>query len=73
MLLFTNMVAQTAVLYHCKIIESVSWPAENYTTIMMDLVTRSLAAAQEIVKLTKALGQLNYFKVSHLHPVSAYD
>ena len=64
LLLFTNMVAQTTVLYLCKIMESMTWQTEEYRIAMMEFKQRSLVAAQEIVNLTRSLAHLSYLKVS---------
>ena len=63
MLLFTNMVAQTTVLYLCKVMESMSWETDEYRSAIAEFKQRSLQAAQEIVNLTRSLSHLSYFKV----------
>ena len=72
MLLFTNMMAQTTVLYLCKIMESMTWQTDEHRIAMMELEQRSLVAAQEIVTLTRSLAHLSYFKVSPDKPIPAY-
>ncbi len=63
MLLFTNMVAQTTVLYLCEIMESMTWQTDEHRNATMEFKRRSLVAAQEIVSLTRSLAHLSYFKV----------
>ena len=63
MLLFTNMVAQTTVLYLCKVMEAMSWDTDEYRSAIAEFRQRSLLAAQEIVNLTRSLAHLSYFKV----------
>ncbi len=72
MLLFTNMVAQTTVLYLCKVMESMSWETDEYRNTIQEFKQRSLLAAQEIVHLTRSLANLSYFKVSPYLFASAY-
>ncbi|OCL02954.1 citrinin biosynthesis transcriptional activator CtnR [Glonium stellatum] len=69
MLLFVNMVAQTTILYHCKIMESISWQTDEYQTIIIGSKQRALSAAREIVSLTKILSQLSYFKIHPFTPL----
>lgn len=69
MLLFTNMVAQTTVLYLCKVMESMSWETDEYRSAMAEFKQRSLVAAQEIVNLTRSLSHLSYFKVHPFTPL----
>ena len=64
MLLFTNMMAQTTVLYLCKTIESITWETDEYCNAISDFKQRSLLAAKAIVNLTRSLSQLSYFKVN---------
>ena len=64
MLLFTNMMTQTTVLYLCKIIESIPWQTNEYRGTISDFNQRSLLAAKEIISLTRSLSHLSYFKVS---------
>jgi hypothetical protein len=64
MLIFTNMVAQTTVLYLCKVMESMSFKDEVYRNAIVEFKQRSLLAAQEIVNLSRSLARLSYFKVS---------
>lgn len=64
MLLFTNMVAQTTVIYLYKTIESMSWETDEYQISVLSYEKRAMCAAREIVVLAKALSQLSYFKVS---------
>ena len=63
MLLFTNMMAQTTVLYLCKVIESMPWETDEYRSTIFEFKQNSLLAAQEIVNLTRSLPHLSYFKV----------
>ena len=66
MLLFTNMVAQTTVIYLYKTIESMSWETGEYRLSVIGYQKRAVCAAKEIVMLAKALSQLSYFKVNSL-------
>ena len=67
LLLFTNMVAQTTVLYLYKIMNSMTPATAENQAVMMDYQRCSLVAAQEMVNLAKTLVQLSCFKVSSLH------
>ena len=60
MLLFTSMIAQATVLSLCKVTESTLWNAD----VVTEYQRKSVAAAQEIAKLSKYLRQLSYFKAS---------
>jgi hypothetical protein len=74
LLLFTNMMAQTTVLYLCKVIESMTWETDDYHGTILDFKQRALMAAQEIVKLARSLPQLSYFKVNYiLHQHLVWD
>lgn len=63
MLLFTNMMVQTTVLYLDKVIESMTWETANYRALMLDFKQKTLIAAKEMVNLTKWLPNISYFKV----------
>ena len=63
MLLFTNMMAQTTVLYLYKTMECVTPVTDENRAAIVDYERCSLLAAQEIVNLTKELTQLSCFKV----------
>lgn len=63
LLLFTYMMAQTTVLYLCKLVKSVTWETDKLNPIVQECEQRSLAAAQEIVSLTHTLKQFNFLKV----------
>lgn len=63
MLLFTNMMAQTAVLQLNMVIQSTFWEKDEHRDIMLQYGKRSMSAAQEIVSLAKA-SMLNIFKAS---------
>lgn len=63
MLLFTNMMAQTTVLYLCRVLESITWVTDEYRSAIADFKQTSLLAAKEIVSLTRSLPHLSYFKV----------
>ncbi|KFZ17735.1 hypothetical protein V502_04426 [Pseudogymnoascus sp. VKM F-4520 (FW-2644)] len=69
MLLFTRMMAPTAVLYLCKVIESVAWETEEYSGAIAEFKQRSLVAAQEVVGLTRSISHLSYFKVHPFTPL----
>ena len=69
MLLFTNMMAQTTVLYLCKTIESMTWESDEYCNAIFDFKQRSLLAAKAIVTLTRSLSHLSYFKVHPFTPL----
>ncbi len=64
MLLFANMVAQTTVLYLCKVMEAMAWETDEYRGVIAEFKQRSLQAAREIVNLTRSMSHLSYFKVS---------
>ena len=66
MLLFTNMLAQTTLLFLCNVLESLSWDTEEYRTALAEYRQRSLQAARELVNLTRSMSHLSYFKVSLL-------
>lgn len=63
MLLFTNMMVQTTVLYLGKVMESMTWETANYRAQMLDFKQKTLVAAKEMVNLTKWLPHISYFKV----------
>jgi hypothetical protein len=66
MLLFINMVAQAILLYLCEIIENVSDKMNEFQNLIIEFKQRSLAAAGELVNLTKVLSHLSCFKVIRL-------
>lgn len=66
MLLFTNMLAHTTILYLCRIMDSMSWETSDYQDAIVEFKQRALLAAQEIVNLSRALAHLSYFKVRYL-------
>jgi hypothetical protein len=72
MLLFTNMVAQTTVIYLYKTIESMSWETDEYQISVLSYEKRAMCAAREIVVLAKALSQLSYFKVHPFTPIPLF-
>ena len=63
LLLFTKMMAQTTVLYLCRVIESMPWGKDEYRNAIVDFRQKSLLAAKEIVNLTRSLPHLSNFKV----------
>jgi hypothetical protein len=65
MLLFTIMVAQSTVIYLCKIMESLAWETEEYQATVIEYQKRALWAAQEIARLSKEHEHISYFKASH--------
>lgn len=71
LLLFTYMMAQTTVLYLCKLVKSVTWETDKSNPIVQEYEQRSLAAAQEIVNLTHTLKQFNFLKVGSLSFLSS--
>ena len=62
MLLFTNMVAQTTVLYLYNTMRSVTPGTTDNRTVLAEYQRCSLAAAHEMVTLTKTLARLGCFK-----------
>ena len=64
MLLFTNMMAQSTILYLCRVIESIPSDTDEYRRALFDFKQKALAAARAIVNLTKSLSHLSYFKVN---------
>nr|AGN71605.1 putative citrinin biosynthesis transcriptional activator CtnR [Monascus pilosus] len=72
LLLFTYMMAQTTVLYLCKLVKSVTWETDKLNPIVQECEQRSLAAAQEIVSLTHTLKQFNFLKVHPFTPLPLY-
>ena len=66
LLLFTNMVAQTTVLYLYETMKRVISVTDENRTIMTEYETCALMAAQEIVSLAKTLAQLSCFKARTL-------
>jgi hypothetical protein len=62
--LFAIMVAQIAVIYLCKIMESLTWEVEEHYAIVIEYQKRALWAARERARLSKAPGQHSYFKAS---------
>ncbi|KAG0646232.1 transcriptional activator [Hyphodiscus hymeniophilus] len=69
MLLFTNMMAQTAALYLYRIVESTPWEMEDYPGTVLELKQYAFMAAQEIVRLAQCLPQLSYLKVHPFTPL----
>ncbi len=67
MLLFAFMMAQTAVIYLCTIIETIG-SDHQYQPAIMEYQKRAAQAAQEIARLAKAHEHIGYFKVSTLSP-----
>lgn len=63
MLLFTKMIAQTAVLCLYNAIETSIWTAPEYNSLVVEYEKRSRIAAKETVELAKELTHLTYFKV----------
>jgi hypothetical protein len=64
MLLFTQMLAKTTVLYLYKTLENAMFETEEELMIHMEYKTLALLTAQELIDLTKTLAQLSFFKVS---------
>ena len=62
MLLFTNMLAQTTVLYLYNMMRFVTPGAIENRAVCMDYQRCSLAAVEEMVTLTKTLARLGCFK-----------
>lgn len=63
MLIFTNMVAQTAVLYLWKVMDRINWDDDEYATLVTAFKEQSLFSALEILNLSRSLANLGYFKV----------
>lgn len=63
LLLFVGMMAKVSVLDLCRTMESVPWDMEARQLTGMTYKARALTAAQEMVRLVKALGHLNCFMV----------
>ncbi|EPE28687.1 Zn2/Cys6 DNA-binding protein [Glarea lozoyensis ATCC 20868] len=72
MLLFTQMLAKTTVLYLYKTLENAMFETEEELMIRMEYKSLALRAAQELVDLTKTLAQLSFFKVHPFTPVPLY-
>jgi hypothetical protein len=64
MLLFTQMLAKTTVLYLYKTLENAMFETEEELMMRMEYKALAMRAAQELVDLTKTLAQLSFFKVS---------
>lgn len=63
MLLFTNMMVQTTVLYLSKVIESISWVTIDYRALVLEFKQKALIAAKETASLARWLPHISYFKV----------
>ena len=72
MLLFTNMMAQSTILYLCRVIESIPSGMDEYRGAIFDFKQKALAAAKEIVHLTRSLSHLSYFKVNTISFLSIF-
>ncbi|KAL2813943.1 fungal-specific transcription factor domain-containing protein [Aspergillus cavernicola] len=68
MLIFTIMVAQTALIYLNKVIESKPCETTDRHTTVTSCKAQALVAGQQVIDLTKALAQLSQAKV---HPLTA--
>lgn len=62
MLLFTNMMVQTTVLYLNRVIESIPWETVDNSALILDFKQKALIAAKETVNLTTWLPDISYFK-----------
>lgn len=72
---FTALAAQAAVLMLFKASQSAPWGLEgleNYQDVASEYERRALAAAQQMVTLSKALIELSYFKIHPFTPVLLY-
>ena len=63
MVTFNRMVAQTTMLYLCKVMDSLCWDTDEYNDKINHVKTSSWKAAHEIVVLSRSLGNLSNFKV----------
>nr|WOL36635.1 transcription factor [Pseudogymnoascus verrucosus] len=61
--------APTAVLYLCKVIESIAWETDKHRNAIAEFKQRSLVAAQEVLGLTRSISHLSYFKVHPFTPL----
>ncbi|PWY66791.1 hypothetical protein BO94DRAFT_613497 [Aspergillus sclerotioniger CBS 115572] len=66
MSIFLNLVAQSVLLSHCTAMELVSVAESNEMALCRQ---RALIAAQEIVRLTGMVSQLNYFEIHPFTPL----
>ncbi|EKG11416.1 Transcription factor fungi [Macrophomina phaseolina MS6] len=70
--LFTHMAAQAAVLLLYKASQTAPWDMEDYQGVINKYEARALAAAQQMVTLSKSLIELSHFKVHPFMPVLLY-
>ncbi|KAL1642554.1 hypothetical protein SLS58_005322 [Diplodia intermedia] len=70
--LFTHMAAHAAVLMLYKAGQTAPWGLEDYQGALSEHEGRALAAAQQMIKLSKSLIQLSHFKVHPFMPVLLY-
>ncbi|KAI0838354.1 fungal-specific transcription factor domain protein [Hypoxylon sp. FL0890] len=71
MIIFSYMVAHAAVIYLCRIIETLSRLDQNQS-LVWEFQERGLWAAQEIARLAKDHEHLGYFKVHTFMPFAIY-
>ena len=64
MLLFAHVMGQATIIYLCKGMGSMSWPVDEREALAMELQQRALAAAEQIVNLSRALTEFHLFKAS---------
>ncbi|PWY75485.1 citrinin biosynthesis transcriptional activator CtnR [Aspergillus heteromorphus CBS 117.55] len=66
MLLFLNLVAHSNLLYHCTAVDSVS-PTDS--DVVLGYQQRAWISAQEIVRLTRMVSELNHFEIHPFTPL----
>ncbi|KAI1097371.1 fungal-specific transcription factor domain protein [Jackrogersella minutella] len=71
MIIFSYMVALSAVIYLCRVIETLSRIDQNQS-LVWDFQERGLWAAQEIARLAKEHEHLGYFKAHTFMPLTIY-
>ncbi|KAI0886807.1 fungal-specific transcription factor domain protein [Annulohypoxylon maeteangense] len=71
MIIFSYMVAHAAVIYLCRIVESLSRNDQNQT-VVWEFQERGFWAAQEIARLAKEHEHLGYFKAHTFMPLTIY-
>ncbi|KAI1377953.1 fungal-specific transcription factor domain protein [Hypoxylon crocopeplum] len=71
MIIFSYMIAHSAVIYLCRIIETLSRNDQDQS-LVWEFQQRGLWAAQEIVRLAKEHEHLGYFKAHTFMPLTIY-